>query len=228
MRPPRRLAMIIALALAITAICAAIGWLILRRDPSVEVGSIPITGVSVRAAPTSSPTRSQQIEALDRLQGTLQADDDPGQFTLESVDLDFGPEAWVLTAGPLQDYDQDQTTESLLDELTGLAGRQVTTLVRPGDGGDEADVYVLNDLPYRDPAGPPPWATATPTSTTTASADELRAAAAAAVGDNARVVEMEREPAGHVAWEATVINADGTEYTVLLSTAGEVLDVHPS
>lgn len=228
MRPPRRLAMIIALALAITAIGAAIGWLIVRRDPSVEVGSIPITGVSVRAAPTSSATRSQQIEALDRLQGTLQAEDDLGQFTLGSVDLDFGPEAWVLTAGPLQDYDQDQTTESLLDELTGLAGRQVTTLVRPGDGGDEAEVYVLNDLPYRDPAGPPPWTTATPTGTTTASADELRAPAAAAVGENARVIDLERERAGQVAWEATVINADGTEYTVLLSTAGEVLDVRPS
>ena len=184
--------------------------------------------MSVRAAPTSSATRSEQIEALDRLQGTLQAEDDPGQFTLGSVDLDFGPDAWVLTAGPLQDYDQDQTTESLLDELTGLTGRQVTTLVRPGDGGDEAEVYVLNDLPYRDPAGPPPWTTATPTSTTTASADELRAAAAAAVGENARVIDLERERAGQVAWEATVINADGTEYTVLLSTAGEVLDVRPS
>ena len=93
-----------------------------------------------------------EIDPLDRLQGTLQAEDDLGQFTLGSVDLDFGPEGWVLTAGPLQDYDQDQTTESLLDELTGLAGRQLTTLVRPGDGGDEAEVYVLNDLPYRDPA----------------------------------------------------------------------------
>ena len=37
MRPTRRLAMIIALALAITAIGAAIGWLIVRRDPSRSV-----------------------------------------------------------------------------------------------------------------------------------------------------------------------------------------------
>ena len=53
MRPPRRLAMIIALALAITAIGAATGWLVLRRDPSVQVGSVPISGISVRAAPTT-------------------------------------------------------------------------------------------------------------------------------------------------------------------------------
>ena len=182
----------------------------------------------MRAAPTTSATRSQQVEALDRLEGTFHADDDPGQFTLGSVDLDFGPEAWVLTAGPLQDYDQDQRTEALLDELAGLTGHQVTILVRPGDGGDEADVYVLNDLPYRDPAGPPPWTTAAPTSSATASEDQLRTAAAAAVGESARVVELEREPAGQVAWEASLIAADGTEYTVLLSAAGEVLDVRQS
>ena len=182
MRPPRRLAMIITLVLATAAIGAAAGWLVVRRDPSVQVGSIPITGVSVRAAPTSSATGSQQVEALDRLEGTLQAGDDPGQFTLGSVDLDLGPDAWVLTAGPLQDYDQDQTTEALLDELTGLTGQPVTTLVRPGDGGDEADVYVLNDLPYR-PAGLPPWTTTTPSSTARASEDQLRTAAAAAVGE---------------------------------------------
>ena len=146
MRPPRRLAMIVA-PLAITAIGAAIGWLVLRRDPSVQVGSVPISGISVRAAPTTSATRSHQVEALDRLEGTFEAGDDPGQFTLGSVDLDFGPDAWVLTAGPLQDYDQDQRTEALLDELAGLTGQQVTTLVRPGDGGDEAEVYVTQRSP---------------------------------------------------------------------------------
>ena len=162
MTAPRYRAMIIALALGTAGIVAIAAWLVLRRDPSVEVGSVPITGLSVRAEPTSSATRSQQVEALDRLEGTLQAGDDAGQFTLGSVDLDLGPDAWVLTAGPLQDYDQDQTTEALADELAGLTGQQVTTLVRPGDDGDEAEVYVLNDLPYRDPAGLPPWTTTTP------------------------------------------------------------------
>jgi Ca2+-binding RTX toxin-like protein len=36
------------------------------------------------------------------------------------------------------------------------------------------------------------------------------------------------EPAGQVAWEASVTAADGTEYTVLLSAAGDVLDVRRS
>ena len=162
MRPPRRLAMIVALALAITAIGAATGWLVLRRDPSVQVGSVPISGISVRAAPTTSATRSHQVEALDRLEARSRPATTQGSSTLGSVDLDFGPDAWVLTAGPLQDYDQDQRTEALLDELAGLTGQQVTTLVRPGDGGDEAEVYALNDLQYRDPAGLPPWTTSKP------------------------------------------------------------------
>ena len=57
---------------------------------------------------------------------------------------------------------------------------------------------------------------------------QLRTAATTAVGERARVVELEREPAGQVAWEASVIAADGTEYTVLLSAAGDVLDVRQS
>jgi hypothetical protein len=42
------------------------------------------------------------------------------------------------------------------------------------------------------------------------------------------VDDLEPEPAGQVAWEASVIAADGTEYTVLLSAAGDVLDVRRS
>ena len=81
----------------------------------------------------------------------------------------------------------------------------------------------LNGLPYRDPAGPPPWLTATPTSTATASLDEVRAAAIAAVGAGARIIELEPEPAGQVAWEATVLAVNGATYTVLLSPTAEVL-----
>lgn len=228
MTPPRRRLMIIWLALGAAAVLVGIGVLLLRPDPTEQVGAVPITGVTVDSVPTTSATRSQQVEALDRIEGTMQAGDDPDEFTLGAVELDFGPEAWVLTAGPIQDYDQDQKTEDLADELAGLKGRAVTALVRPGDERDDAEVYLLNDLPYRDPAGPPPWTTATPTSTATASRAELRAAAVAAVGKGARVIELERERAGLVAWEATVIATGGTEYTVLLSAAGEVLHVRRS
>jgi hypothetical protein len=225
---PRRRLVIIGLAAGAAAVLAGIGVLLLRPDPTEQVGAVPITGVTVGPVPTTSATRSQQVEALGRIEGTMRAGDDPDEFNLGAVELDFGPDAWVLTAGPLQDYDRDQKTEKLIDELVGLNGRPVAAMVRPGNEGDDAEVYVLNDLPYRDPAGPPPWTTVTPTTTATASPDELRAAAVAAVGRGARVVELDRESAGLVAWEATVIAANGTEYTVLLSAAGEVLHKYRS
>ena len=68
-----------------------------------------------------------------------------------SVELDFGPEAWVLTAGPLQDYDGTRRPRPLIAELKALVGKRVNLLVRPGDQGDNALVFVLNSLPYRDP-----------------------------------------------------------------------------
>ena len=223
MRSRRR---VLALVLAFVALAVTVGasWLLLRPDPIEQVGVVPITGVTVDPVPTSA-TRSQQVDALDPLEGTLLAGDpdDPEEFLLGAVELDFGPEAWVLTAGPIQDYDGDQQTERLIDELKALVGQPVSLLVRPGDQGDDALVYTLNRLPYRDPAGPPPWLSATPTSTATASLDEVRAAAIAAVGAGAKIIELEPEPAGQVAWEATVLALNGATFTVLLSPTAEVL-----
>jgi hypothetical protein len=217
---------VLALVLALVAIAAIFGvsWLLLRPDPTEQVGAVPITGVTVDPVPTSA-TRSQQVEALEPLEGTLRSGDpdDPEEFMLGAVELDFGPEAWVLTAGPIQDYDGDQTTEPLIEELDALVGKPVSLLVRPGDQGDNALVFTLNRLPYRDPAGQPPWLTATPTATATASLEQVRAAAVAAVGPGARIIEIEPEPAGQVAWEATVLAANGATFTVLLSPAAQVL-----
>jgi hypothetical protein len=224
--PPGRRIMIIGLILGAAAVMAGVGVLLLRPDPTEQVGAVPITGVTVEPVPTTSATRSQQVEALDRIEGTLQAGNDPGEYNLGAVELDFGPDAWVLTAGRIQDYDQDQQIEDLNDELTGLKGRPVSALVRPGDEGDDAEVYLFNELPYRDPAGPPPWTPVTPTSSPTASPAEVRTAAAVAVGKGARVTELERERAGQVAWEATVEDTRRVEYTVYLSAAAEVLHVH--
>ena len=179
--------------------------------------------------PTAA-TRSQQVEALEPLDGILVAGDpdDPEEFLLGTVELDFGPEAWVLTAGPMQDYNGDQRTDKLLEELDSLVGKQVSVLMRPGDQGDNALVFTLNRLPYRDPAGPPPWMTVTPTATSTATLEAVRAAASAAVGPGSRILELEPEPAGQVAWEATVLRNDGATFTVLLSPSAQVLYIGPT
>ncbi len=222
----QRRVLAVVLALVAVATIAGVSWLLLRPDPTEEVGAVPITGVTIDPVPTSAPS-NQPVEALRPLDGTLEPGDpdDPEEFMLGAVELDFGPEAWVLTAGPIQDYNGDQKTEALIAELKALVGKRVNLLVRPGDQGDNALVFVLNSLPYRDPAGPPPWMTATPTSTATASLDEVRAAAIAAVGAGARIIELEPEPAGKVAWEATVLAVNGATFTVLLSPSAEVLYV---
>ena len=132
----------------------------------------------------------------------------------------------MLTAGPGEDYDGDGTPEDLRAELGGLVGQPVKALVRLDHDGDDADVYVLNDLTYRDSAGgPPPWLQTTTTTGGAATPQAVSEAAAAAVGDGARVNELDRETAGDVAWEVEVIAVDGREHTILPNAAGDVLDV---
>jgi hypothetical protein len=183
--------------------------------------------VNIKPPIDSVNSGDQQVAALDSIRGTLERrGDDPTDFYLGGVELELGPEAWMLTAGPGQDYDGDGTPEELLAELEGLIGQPVTALVRLDNDGDDADVYVLNDLAYRDSAGgPAPWLQ-TKTATGAAATPEVVAeAAAAVVGNGARVNDLDRETAGDVAWEAEVTAIDGREHTVLLDAAGKVLDV---
>ena len=88
----RRRILALVLALVAVAMIAGIGWLLLAPDPTEEVGAVPIVGVTVDPVPTSA-TRSQQVEALDPLEGTLEPGDpdDPEEFVLGAVELDFGP-----------------------------------------------------------------------------------------------------------------------------------------
>lgn len=101
--------------------------------------------------------------------------------------------------------------------------------MRLDDDGDEADVYELNGLRYRDSAGgPAPWQQAGTVTGNAASPQEVADAAAAAIGPGARVEELDRaEETGDVAWEADVIDHDGQEHDVLLDETGEVLDSRP-
>jgi uncharacterized membrane protein YkoI len=200
-----------------------------REDPTSEVEAIAVDGMDI-AATTGSPARgNQQVAALDLLEGILeQREGDVDDFSVGAVELDLGPDAWLLTAGPSEDFDGDGTPEDLLAELEGLVGQPVTAMVRLDDDGDDGDVYVLNDLTYRDSAGgPAPWLRAGTASAEAASPEAVADAAAAAVGDGARVDELDRETAGDVAWEAEVIAGDGTEYSVLLDVSGAVLDSRP-
>jgi hypothetical protein len=213
-----------AVALAL-AVLAGLG-----DPPTAPVAPVDLGRVAV--VPGTGPAAgSQQVAGLDPLSGRLERDpEDLTDFYLGSVELDLGPTQWLLTAGPLEDYDRDGRAEDLLDELAGLRGSTVAALVRLDDGGEDADVYVLNDLPYRDPAGsPPPWSDVGRAPPGPAASLQVVAdTAARAVGEGALVDELERIAVGDVAWEVEVDAADGREYIVLLDVAGRVLDARPA
>ena len=218
----------VAAVIAVAAIGASV-TAAAQEDPTVEIGAVAVDQVRLSSptASTSASAQQQHVEALERLDGTLtMLGDDPEDFYIGPIELEFGPEAWVMTAGPSEDFDGDGDRERLLNELRGLVGRPVTALVRLDNDGDEANVYRLNDLTFRDSAGGrPPWLAAEAENSDAASWEEVRTAAAAAVGPGAVVDELEWQSAGDVAWEVDVLSADGREHTVLLDATAQVLDV---
>ena len=216
----------VAAVIAVVAIGASV-TAAAQEDPTVEIGAVAVDQVRLSSPTASTSARQQQVEALERLDGKLtMLGDDPEDFYIGPIELEFGPEAWVMTAGPSEDFDGDGNLERLLDELRGLVGRPVTALVRLDNDGDEANVYRLNDLTFRDSAGGrPPWLAADADETDAATWEAVRTAAADAVGPGAVVDELEWQSAGDVAWEVDVLSAEGREHTVLLDSAARVLDV---
>lgn len=215
-----------AVAVAVAALLALTGWLLVRPDPEETVAPVVVDQVSAAPpVPGQTGPSQEQIEALDRLSGDLRHGGDTAEFVLDDIELDFGPDAWVVTAPATVDFDGDGTVEPLLTELEGLVGRPVTAMVRLDEDGDDADVFVVNERTYRDSTGANfPWAPVD-TGGTPVSGDGVRTAATRAVGSGARVVELERVQAGRVAWEAAVVDGQGVEHTVLLGADGAVLDL---
>lgn len=215
----KTLTLIAAGGAVMTAVAATgIGAGLRDREEAVQVIRIS----EGRAVPaTSSGATSQQVEGLDEVRGPVERrGDDVDDIYVGRVELDFGPDGWVGRAGPGEDYDRDGTAEALRAEIDGLVGNEARFLVRLDQEGDDGDVYAINDLTYRDPAGPPPWM-AGPDA---ASEDQVRQAAADAVGPGARVVDLEADD-GRSAWEAEVLDTGGREYDVDLDATGKVLNV---
>jgi hypothetical protein len=213
-------------ALVLTALVLAFGVSALASgdDPTLEVAPVPVDRVGVEPSPVPVKPTNLEVPGLDQVDGVLKRDsDDLAEFTLGAVELDFGPEAWVLTANAAEDFDADGQVETLMAELDGLVGQPVRSAGRIDADGDEAEVYLLNDLTYRDPASDlVPWRP-TPALGDPASRRTVSAAAVAAVGPESFVEELERERAGAVEWSASVIDTDGREHLVLLDRTGQVL-----
>jgi hypothetical protein len=191
----------------------------------------PSTDVVESGTPTGSVDESvplQGVEGLEQLEGTLSSGDDPDDWYVAGVEVDFGPDGWITTAPAFDDYDGDGNAEPLLDELRGLEGRSVTLGVRyeiDDDDRDDADAFTIEGLAYRDATGgSAPWQTTPPG--VEASRDDITAAAEAAVGEGAVASEIERENEdGWTGWDVEVRSAEGREYQVYLDHAGTVVDV---
>lgn len=151
--------------------------------------------------------------------------DDRDDFEVAGVDLDLGPESWLLSAGPVADFDGDGTLRPVLEELEGLVGTEVTVLGRLDDDGDELEVYVIQDLELRSTSGPAPWETGD--QGTSLDRDAVVEAALDAVGADSRLDSVDREDDGGAAWEVEVIDAEGREQRVLVAADGTVLDIRP-
>jgi uncharacterized membrane protein YkoI len=151
--------------------------------------------------------------------------DDRDEFEVAGVDLELGPESWLLTAGPVADFDGDGTLRPVLEELEGLVGSEVTVLGRLDDDGDELEVYVIQDLELRSTSGPAPWETGDQGDAL--DRDAVVEAALDAVGADSRLDSVDREDDGGAAWEVEVVDAQGREQRVLVAADGTVLDIRP-
>ncbi len=207
---------VLILALCIVAILSVL----IPTDPVEEIGAVKISDAEAAIPPGEALDR--RVPGLDEISGTVAREDpdDVDELVVGRVELDFGPDDWIASAGPREDFDGDGVAEPVRDELSGLVGRQARFLARLDRGGDDGDVYAINGRPYRDPAGPPPW------KADGAREEDVRRAAAAAVGTGASVVGLETRDFP-VAWEAEVLDAAGREFKVELDVDGRVLTVEP-
>lgn len=236
-----------AVGIAAVAAIATWGVISLTDDPDREVAAVDVGTVSAETGGTAgsggadgsggtaaAPASSRTVVELEQLSGTAVRDTDDGgamrddpDLSVEGVELDFGPEEWVTSVGQVEDFDGDGNTENLRRELEGLVDQPVGLLVVYDDGErDEADVYEINGVAFRDPSGPAPWES--DASAPAATRDEVAAAAVAEIGAGARAIEVDRDDDnGTVTWDVEVVDADGREHTVLLNAAGEVQGSSP-
>lgn len=194
--------------------------------PTAGDAGVSTTIDEAPAPPGTDSTQTRQVLALEELTGTLQRDDeadDTDDFSVGGVEVDFGPEGWLIAAGAIEDFDQDGSVEDFGTELDGLVGSDVTLLVRyEHDDNDDADAYVINDLAYRDTAGgAPPWQASDGAQTLTR--EQLVESALGAVDNAARVDDIDLDDDG--SWDVDVVDSTGREYDVLIAEDGEILDV---
>lgn len=225
----RRTAVLVTCVMAVLAVLG-VGGYYFSDDPERTVDAIHLSGfTSASSLPDpNGEGASMPVDGLEQLVGELRSGDGLDDWYGAGVGVDFGPRAWLLTDPVLEDFNGDGVTEPVLDELRALDGADVTLGVRyaseGGEGPDEADVFTINGLTFRDAdGGPAPWEDTG--NRPEADREEAGAAAEEAVGIGARATGIERTDED--GWQVGVRSSDGRSYDVLLDPSGEVVDIRP-
>jgi hypothetical protein len=245
----KRTALIGLAGLAVGGLAVAGVAVVLDDDPTSSVDSVTLSDVTrseQAAAPTSTDDGDSEstdrsistiptaaVEGLEELAGQLRAGGDADEWYVANVDVEFGPNGWLQTTTAPADFDGDGTVGTVLDELRGLEGSDVILGVRfdiddDGDNDrDDADVFTINALAFRDPTSAvAPWQIAPDAAPATREA--VIDAALEAVGANSTFLEISAEnDDGFSGWEVEVRRADGNRYEVLVTSDGIAVDVRP-
>lgn len=224
----RRRTTVLVTCVAAASAVLGVGGYHFSEDPERTVDAIHLdgfTGASSLPEPSGEGV-SMPVDGLEQLVGELRSGDDLADWYGAGVEVDFGPRAWLLTDPVLEDFDGDGVTDPVLDELRALDGTDVALGVRydsdEGEGRDEAGVFTVNGLSFRDvDGGPAPWEE--PGTRPEAARKEAVAAAEEAVGDGARATGIERTDED--GWQVGVRSPDGRFYDVFLDFSGEVEDI---
>lgn len=159
-RSRRSLWLAIAGSIAILAVIVGSIALILD-DPEVPVEAQVIESVtsSSSIATPSASTVSQSVDGLERLSGVLMPSEEIDEWRLGGLTIDVGPERWMREITVDADIDGDGATETILEELRGVAGRDIEIWVRFDNTRDDAELFAVEQTFIRDPTVErPPWA----------------------------------------------------------------------
>jgi uncharacterized membrane protein YkoI len=195
--------------------------------PTSTVGSSDRSVNDESSSPVATATAS--VAGLEELTGLLRAGRDADDWFVANVEVDFGPDGWLQTTDASADFDGNGTVGTIIEELRGLENSDVRLGVRfdrDDDDRDDADVFTINGIDYRDPtASSAPWQAHTGEPATR---DAVVEAALSAVGAGSTMIEVSAENEdGFAGWEVEVRSADNLRYEVLVTASGVVADVRP-
>lgn len=194
-----------------------------------DSNSSPVSVPDTNTTASSGGARAAIVPGLAERSGVLRLDDD--DFYFGRLELDFGPEKWLMTTTATTDLNGDRVTGTWWDELVGLVGREVTVLGDVDD--DDIDVFQVNGATLRPIDRPAPWSgqvrdddddDAVPTNTAI-TVEEAKRIALEQVPGVVYAVELDSDD-GIAYWEIEIRANDGALYDVEIDAdSGRVIEV---